>query len=135
MTVSYVVGFAFDGGGNVALVRKARPDWQKGRLNGIGGHIEVLEPSHAAMVREFEEETGVTIPEWDLYATLQGKDWECYFFRAFEVDFTFLKTTTDEEILVCPVNPLPEDVLPNLQWLIPLALDPEGFGTEVKYRE
>ena len=37
----YVVGFAFDKKReNVALIQKNRPPWQKGKLNGIGGHIE-----------------------------------------------------------------------------------------------
>ena len=132
--ISYVVGFAFDGGGNVALIRKTRPDWQKGRFNGIGGHIEALELSHAAMVREFEEETGVAIPEWDMFARLQGEDWSVDFYRVFEVDFTFLKTTTDEEVLVYPADQLPAEVLPNLRWLIPLARDPEPVETDVKYK-
>jgi hypothetical protein len=38
--VEYVVGFAFDTDGRVALIRKNRPEWQAGRLNGIGGHVE-----------------------------------------------------------------------------------------------
>lgn len=122
--ITYVVGFAF-GVGEVALIRKARPDWQKGRLNGIGGHIEEGESSHEAMVREFEEETGVELIYWDLFAKLQGKDWSCDFFRVFGVDLTTLKTTTDEEVLVYPVNCLPAEILPNLRWLIPLARDPE----------
>ena len=122
--ITYVVGFAF-GVGEVALIRKARPDWQKGRLNGIGGHIEEGESSHEAMVREFEEETGVKIVIWDLFAKLQGKDWSCDFFRVFGVDLTTLKTTTDEEVLVYPVNDLPAETLPNLRWLIPLARDPQ----------
>jgi len=132
--IPYVVGFAFDNGDNVALIRKVRPDWQRGRLNGIGGHIEEYELSHAAMVREFEEETGVTIPEWDMFARLRGEDWSVDFYRAFGVDLIALKTTTDEEVLVCSVNPLPVEVLPNLQWLIPLALDPEPVWTDVKYK-
>ncbi len=121
---AYVVGFAF-GVGEVALIRKARPAWQKGRLNGIGGHIEEGESSHEAMVREFKEETGVEIVDWDLFARFQGKDWSVDFYRAFGVDLTTLKTTTDEEVLVYLVNSLPAEVLPNLLWLIPLARDPE----------
>ncbi len=132
MMISYVVGFAFDEGpylyrigGEVALIRKARPDWQKGRLNGIGGHIEEGESSPEAMVREFKEETGVEIVDWDLFAKLQGSDWSVDFYRAFGIDLTTLKTTTDEEVLVYPVDQLPSDVLPNLRWLIPLSLDPD----------
>ena len=121
MTTAYVVGFAFDTESNVALIRKARPDWQKGRLNGIGGHIEEGESSHEAMVREFIEETGVEVASWDLFARLLSKEWSVDVFRAFGVNLTTLKTTTDEEVLVYHVKHLPLEVLPNLLWLIPLA--------------
>jgi len=56
----YVLGFAFDDLGRVALVRKEKPDWQRGRWNGIGGKVE-QEACFDAMEREFREETGVTI--------------------------------------------------------------------------
>ncbi len=69
-----------------------------------------------------------------MFARLLGDDWSVDFYRVFEADFTFLKTTTDEQVLVYPADQLPAEVLPNLRWLIPLALDPEGFGTEVKYK-
>jgi 8-oxo-dGTP diphosphatase len=37
----YVVGFLFNSDTNkVCLIKKNRPQWQKGRLNGVGGHIE-----------------------------------------------------------------------------------------------
>lgn len=48
----------------VALIRKARPSWQAGRLNGIGGSIEPGETALSAMRREFEEEAGVVIEDW-----------------------------------------------------------------------
>jgi 8-oxo-dGTP diphosphatase len=61
--IHYVLGFAFSrDGSHVVLIQKDRPEWQKGKYNGIGGKIEHNEvPSHA-MWREFSEETGVNIP-------------------------------------------------------------------------
>lgn len=56
----YVVGFAFDQHGSVALIHKERPSWQKGRWNGLGGHIEEGETGSEAMAREFLEETGMS---------------------------------------------------------------------------
>ena len=41
-------------GGIVVLTHKNRPAWQAGKLNGVGGKIELLESPVAAMVREFE---------------------------------------------------------------------------------
>ena len=61
----YCVGFAFYKS-EVLLILKDRPDFQKGKLNGIGGSIEPNETSVQAMVREFKEGTSVYIPdnEW-----------------------------------------------------------------------
>lgn len=57
--IEYVLGFALDGRGNVALIKKTHPHWQKGRWNGIGGYREGLEQPREAMRREFLEEAGV----------------------------------------------------------------------------
>ena len=121
--ISYVVGFAFDDDENVALIRKEKPDWQKGYLNGPGGKIEEGESSHDAMVREFEEETGLLVPVWEPYVKLAGEDWSCAFFRAFSVDLSKVRTVTDEQIMVLNARYLPPSTLTNLTWLIPLALD------------
>src|SRR4051812_33742321 len=55
----YVCGFMFNSDaltskkGAVALILKVKPDWQKGKHNGIGGHIEWSDHNPlAAMVRE-----------------------------------------------------------------------------------
>lgn len=55
----YVVGFMFsEDSSKVALIRKNRPEWQKGLLNGIGGHCESSDKNNQdTMIREFEEET------------------------------------------------------------------------------
>lgn len=119
----YVCGFAFDDNENVALIRKERPEWQKGFLNGVGGHVEEGEDSHEAMVREFKEEAGLIVSTWEHFVTLKGGIWSCDFYRAFSVDLTAVKTMTDEEIVVCSARLVSFDALVNLQWLIPLALD------------
>lgn len=57
-----VLGFALDlQNQQVLLIRKKRPDWQAGKLNGIGGHMDGSDggSTRAAMRREFAEETGV----------------------------------------------------------------------------
>ncbi len=121
---TYSCGFAFSRDDRVALIRKARPEWQAGKLNGIGGHIEAGESEVACMSREFHEETGVLIPQkrWDPYATILGADFSCAFFRAFDADLSELRTTTDEEVVVVHMASLMAySVIPNLHWLIPLA--------------
>ena len=47
MTIKYVVGFAFNKEKTkVLLIKKTKPDWQAGQLNGIGGKIESYDKTH-----------------------------------------------------------------------------------------
>jgi 8-oxo-dGTP diphosphatase len=119
---AYVAGFLFDDtGSRVALVRKARPEWQAGRLNGVGGHLEPGETGAQAMRREFWEEAGVDLTCWEPFATVEGVWGSVEFFRAFSTTaLDEVSTRTEEPIEV--VHALPRsDNLPNLSWLIPLA--------------
>lgn len=126
----WVVGFMFDEAAErVVLVRKNRPEWQKGRFNGVGGKVEPGESPHEAMDREFGEETGVTTTGWHHFASLKWEEGVVHFFRCF-VDRRVLdqcETVTDEEIghysihaLMAPWEPC-GPMTPNLRWLIPLA--------------
>ena len=120
----YVAGFMFDMAGHVGLVRKAKPEWQKGKLNGIGGKIEDGEEPHRAMQREFKEETGVDtyLSDWRHFATLRGNDFEVCFFKA-EGDLRDLRTVEEEEIVVQRVSDITVyNAIPNLTWLLPLAV-------------
>lgn len=126
----YTLGFMFDvNTGHVALIRKARPEWQAGKLNGIGGHKEYGESPKECQVREFREETGkVTTPEdWRLYCTLQGKNKSGRTYRVFCYwsmgDLSDLQTMTDEQIVT--LNPLLFDhaiALDNVPWLMQMAI-------------
>jgi 8-oxo-dGTP pyrophosphatase MutT (NUDIX family)/NTP pyrophosphatase (non-canonical NTP hydrolase) len=110
-TIKYVVGFALnEARTHVCLIRKTRPSWQCGYLNGIGGKVEPGETTHEAMVREFLEETGVEIPEWVAGPYLAGGlpdhpySVHCYYAATDLIHKT--KTTTDEEGVVVPVADL-----------------------------
>jgi 8-oxo-dGTP pyrophosphatase MutT (NUDIX family) len=112
----------------VALIRKARPPWQAGLLNGVGGKIEpedwspffvhdmpAPEPvALRAMRREFREETGVDFDRWEPMVRLVAVSTEdragsiteepgvVWFMRA-QVDARTLdrvRTCTDEEVEV-----------------------------------
>ena len=131
---TYVCGFLFSSDRTrVLLIRKNRPAWQAGKLNGLGGKIELGETPHEAMRREFREEAGVDLPEerWQHVLTLSGDDdagaghgWAGHFFRAFG-GLDAVRAMTDEQIEVHDARMLPETVIPNLRWMIPLMLDEE----------
>lgn len=77
----YVCGFLFNQDRTaVVLVRKNKPAWQAGKLNGVGGKIEQIghrpgeqrtESPQEAMAREFSEEAGVLVlpHDWRLFRT------------------------------------------------------------------
>lgn len=120
----YVVGFVFDPSWQrVLLIRKKRPDWQAGKLNGIGGEIERNETPSAAMTRECMEECGLLIPhkEWTLYVSLQDRrGWWIDFFYAVRDAIGDAQSTTDEDVEVVPTESL-NGCITNLRWLIPMA--------------
>lgn len=126
----YVAGLLFsEDRSMVALVRKNRPDWQKGKLNAIGGKIEPDEGPSSAQVREFLEETGVFIPSerWDLKVILEKEgEWRVYFFCAFSDAVFNVSTVEDEQIElhgVCDIMGK-EALIPNVKWIIGMCLDP-----------
>ncbi len=120
----YCVGFMIGECGQIALIRKNRPAWQAGLLNGIGGHTEEGETDIESMVREFEEETGLLVPaeKWEPFAYLEGAAWVVSVFRTSHPDLGDLRSMTDEQIEIVDGNDLPKDVVPNLHWLVPMAL-------------
>lgn len=135
--MQYVVGFAFDAAHNVVLIRKTKPEWQAGRLNGVGGKIERMETEKAAMVREFEEETGVQTSEddWKGRAVLHAEEWIVYAFAAFLPDVTFkVRTTTEEQIQICSAYALPINALRSVRYLVPMMLDEQLHEVHLGYK-
>ena len=119
----YVVGFMFNPTEDaVLLIRKTHPNWQKGKLNGVGGRIEDGESAVEAMRREFAEETGIDHPKWFQFCVLgDARDWQIHFFSAVGA-IGLARPLTEEAPEIHCVAPLPTDTIPNLHWLIPMAL-------------
>lgn len=126
----YTVGFAFSPDlSKVVLIRKKRPNWQVGKLNGVGGHVEDESIRHC-MAREFAEETDVFVPtdRWLLFRKnifVEAKT-QVYFFTVVLTDeeLSRVKTCTDEEVVILSAFELglQSDVVYNLSFLIPEAL-------------
>ena len=113
----------------VWLIRKERPEWQRGKLNGIGGHIEPGERPADAMRREFREEAGLDVETWEHALTMEGTGWRVHIFRAFSYEFRteHPSTQTDEVVGFYQVGAMfPHSlVVPNLCWMVPFLLDTE----------
>lgn len=114
----YVVGLAFSPGLDyMVAMRKRRPEWQAGLINGPGGEIKPGETPHQAMVREWSEETSIrTHDPWGEVCVVRGSGfpeqslWELHVFvsrfdfQSYEVNKDYGKT--DERVEVLPVNAL-----------------------------
>lgn len=127
---NYVLGFAFNKSREyVLLIRKEKPEWQRGKLNGIGGKIEPNESGHQAMRREFREETGIDCDRWALYCQLSGPVFTVQVFRAFSVPINEAEKQAGETEYphLMSIDMLKRtsqsNRISNLDWLIPLALD------------
>lgn len=128
----YVVGFAFtEDRRSVLLIRKNRPAWQAGKLNGVGGKVEPGEAPVAAMSREFVEETGLVVPPeaWREVVAYQGPDYTLHVFATVTDRVTLAQQTTDEVPVLLEVPDLwREATIGNLRWIVPLCLDPHVKG-------
>jgi len=122
----------------VVLIRKRRPPWQAGLLNGVGGKIEEHEAPLDAMRREFREETGLYVEDWDDFCLHHDENngFEVTYFRAFGDDVTSCETRTDEDVGCYPVSALPSlSLVPNLAWIVPMALDRDLSSAETVWRD
>ena len=130
----YVLGFALEAGrpypwGAVLLIRKQRPEWQRGFLNGLGGHVETGETALEAIRREFREEAGGMVEKWTHQVVLKDVEHDAHV----DVFHAFL-ARADLEMLAQFQPPGGESLqlhvveyalrtqrcIPNLAWLIPI---------------
>jgi 8-oxo-dGTP diphosphatase len=132
----YVVGFNFIRGPEfnapwrVVLIQKMRPDWQRLKLNGVGGHVEPGESPMEAMKREYREETGESLNVWTHFLTLEFPDAVVHFFKSVNM-WTNARTVTDEDIVIVNLTDdfsCRQTYLANLCWLLPMALHSDDGG-------
>lgn len=129
---SYVLGFVFSRNHDkVVLIEKARPEWQAGRLNGVGGHIETDESPEQAMAREFREETLCEDTlDWEPFGRLRGDGWTVWLFHAHYQTVPIYNEHEEGKVSVHHLSiVLGRETskgcrpLPNLRYLIPMALN------------
>lgn len=141
--MEYVCGFMFDNALNkVVLIHKNKPEWQKGKVNGVGGKMEVvryanttderpiLEEPDVAMAREFREETGYnTEPhEWTLFRSERFQNGVIVHFlmATGRLREDLIQSMTDERVVVYDVDFVlggwRVNLMYNLPYLIEMAI-------------
>lgn len=129
--ISAVLGFMFcPMKGHVVLLKKKRPDDQRGKFNGVGGKVEDGESAPAAMVREFMEETGVETKQedWELVVLLKNDAWHVSVYRTFSDSVYAARSMSDENVAIVDVEYLFEfPTMRNTRWLVPFCLDDSPY--------
>lgn len=122
--LEYVLALLFTADAReVVLVHKTRPAWQAGRVNALGGKVHEGEALVDAARREVREEAGVDVYEWKEFLLWQDAEYQLRAVRAFDDAARLARTAEDQEVFLAPVDALPPNVIDNLRWIIPLALD------------
>lgn len=117
---NYVVGFITDGK-RVLLIKKNRPDFQKGLYNGVGGLVLENETPVETMIRKAKSETGLQINDWIKIDTFPYPETETtlHLFQA-TVSKKFIKnyrTTTDEIVRIFKIDRLPINVVADVSYI------------------
>lgn len=135
MKTYFVLGFLFSPNyEEVVLIKKLRPDWQKGLLNGVGGKAQNQETLKDAMKREFSEEAGLEISNWEEVGVLDGKDYKVVVFTKTSSNLDLIKAKTDEIVNVYKVSNINElKLVPGVNWLIPICIHKDFFSFTASY--
>jgi 8-oxo-dGTP diphosphatase len=122
--LDYVLALLFTADGReVVLVRKTRPAWQAGRVNALGGKMHHGEAVADSARREVREEAGIDVDGWEEFLVWHDPEYRLRVVRAFDDAARRARTAEDQEVFLAPADALPPNVIANLRWIIPLALD------------
>lgn len=145
MHKNYSLGFMFsEDKTKVLLILKDRPEWQRGKLNGIGGKEEIDDYNSGmkddyrfTQSREFKEETGIDtyVDDWELFCiikgtettekvgTVAGSTYSIYCYKAFSDKVYNAKTIESKVPLLINSWEVGQYItLPHVNWLVPMAL-------------
>lgn len=136
----YVLGFLVNMNlpqPEVVLCQKLKgPPKNIGKWNGVGGKVEAGEQAFEAMCRECKEETGLaTYPsDWRCFGRLFGYNAEIHLFICDTelVSLAKQQPGESEPIKLVLMSEMYEiECVPNLTWMLPLALDANKISADV----
>lgn len=124
LVLDYVLALLFTADAKqIVLVHKTRPAWQANRVNALGGKVHQGEAIADAARREVREEAGVEIDRWEEFLVWHDAEYRLRVVRAFDDTARLARTAEDQEVFLARIDALPPNVIDNLRWIIPLALD------------
>lgn len=126
-------------GDEVLLLRRANTGYQDGKYGIVAGHLDGDELGTEAMIREAEEEAGITIDPDDLrfvhvvhrLGRNDGQERVDFFYEAtnWQGEITNMEPNKCDDLSWYPIDNLPEDMLP----LVKLVL--EDIARGISYSE
>ena|SRR3989344_3732023 len=121
----YALGFVFDASfEHVLLMHKSKPEWQAGKVNGLGGKVEAGENSIACMVREIQEEADLATKEgeWVPAGEMRGVDWVVNVYGlVYKGAMNDARSLEEERVEWFAVGALPAASIANLVWIVPFV--------------
>lgn len=126
--MTYTLAFIFNEDlSKVLLLKKTRPEWQAGHLNGIGGKCEPNEPPLKCIQREVFEECGLENIFFEKTGIIAGDAYIVYVYNA-RISSHLLESAvskTDEIVSLYDVSDLHnQELLPSVKYLIPMSMQP-----------
>lgn len=119
----YVMGLMFANDLKGFLAIKKKDGLFPGFVNGIGGKVAEGETPQAAMVRKAKEDASLTTVGWTLFHKEQFENGNEVFYFALKSDTLFEgRNNSGDELLAVPMDRPTPDTVPNLGYLIPMAL-------------
>jgi 8-oxo-dGTP diphosphatase len=107
----------------LVLMRRTRPAWQAGRVNALGGKVAPDECPLVGARREVREEAGVDVAGWEEFLVWSDPEYRMHAVRAFDDRALDARSCEDQPVFLADSTALPHNVIDNLRWLVPLALD------------
>lgn len=120
--------------GKILLSRRKNTAWLDGHLCLPGGHVEKDETPRQALVREIQEELGVTVREDDLkfvctaYCTSIPEAYVSFEFQLINTDYDFINNEPDKcaELIWADMDSLPEKTINRFKMIIEDGYDGKG---------
>lgn len=124
----------------IMLGRKKKPGFAQGKLLGFGGKLEKGETIEKALIREFFEETGLKVGEFEKrgilnFSYVDDPEMEVHYFEILKYQGE-PKESNEMGIEWYPLNNIPySQMFPNDRYWLPMFLEKKYFTGQFEFDE